>query len=347
MKKCTKKDGINVILADCEFMEVEDFQKGVGNALGEPVTTQSYINNRFGKNKRLSDIKRYFRYFSVPLNVFFHRKRYKRIIGWQQFYALVYCWFCSVFHVKKRNEVIAANFTYKEKTGLKGKIYFRFMKRCIMGGYLDYLHVPSEGYKQKLLSIFPISPDRVVVLPFGVPDDFEEWKDSSVEYKNYVLSIGRSNRDFAWLVDEWKRIKKYQLLIISDVFSAPVDLPENVHVIRTYDQYPFIMNSKFVIIPLKDGNLCSGDTVLLRAMSFKKMVIVSKPSTLAEMYIQDGQNGVCVSKETGGLSGFINTLQDEEILRIGENARESYLKNYSRYAMGYRLGCGILQKSSE
>lgn len=327
----------NIILADCEPDEIIDFKDGMGVATGKDFKIISSLCNKPGKSKKLFDLKRYFKYFSVPFGVFIKRKKYDVIIGWQQFYALIYSWFCSIFHVKKSNFVCAVNYTYKEKEGFIGKIYFKLMKKCVEGKYLDCIHVPSENYKQRLLEIFDIPEKKIIVTGFGTPDRYEEFKNSSVSEENYILSIGRSNRDYDWIISEWTNISKYSLLIISDVYKND-NLPANVKIIKSYDQYPYIMNSKFVIVPLKDCNLCSGDTVLLNSMAFKKLVIVSYPSTLAEMYIQDGINGKAISKDSGCLSDYINSLTDEDIARIGEQARKSFLNNFSRYAMGKNLG---------
>lgn len=327
----------NIILADCEPEEIIDFKSGLADAVGKEFKIISSLCNKPGKSKKLFDLKRYFKYFSVPFGVFIKRKKIDVIIGWQQFYALIYCWFCNIFHVKKRNFVCAVNYTYKEKSGFKGKIYFNFMKRCVEGKYLDCLHVPSQAYKQRLLEIFNVPSEKIIVLNFGTPDRYEEFKNSSVDEKNYVLSIGRSNRDYDWIIDEWKGVSRYNLLIISDVYKND-NVPQNVKIIKSYDQYPYIANSRFVIIPLKDCNLCSGDTVLLNSMAFKKLVIVSRPSTLSEMYIEDGVNGKAVLKDKGCLAKYINSLTDEVITKIGENARESFLNKFSRYAMGRNLG---------
>lgn len=56
------------------------------------------------------------------------------------------------------------------------------------------------------------------------------------------------------------------------------------------------------------------------------------------MYIQDGINGKAISKDSGCLAEYINSLTDEVITKIGEQARESFLNNFSRYAMGKNLG---------
>ncbi len=75
-------------------------------------------------------------------------------------------------------------------------------------------------------------------------------------------------------------------------------------------------------------------------MSYYKPIIVTKPSTLFEMYIKDGINGFAMKKdEKDFVEKLINILQDENKQKeIGINARKDFEENYSRYNMGKRIG---------
>ena len=126
----------------------------------------------------------------------------------------------------------------------------------------------------------------------------------------------------------------------------PKILPDNVLLIDdiTGDgQYPFIINSKAVILPIDDGRICSGDTVLLTSMSFKKIIIVTKPSTLSEMYIKDGENGLLITKDKSSVHKVISDIfYTDKYNYIGENARNSFLTNFSREKMGRVIGQAII-----
>lgn len=108
-------------------------------------------------------------------------------------------------------------------------------------------------------------------------------------------------------------------------------------------QYPYIMGCKALIIPIDIENICSGDTVLLTAISFKKIVIVTEKSTLAEMYVNNGKDGFVVSKNKGELTKLINLINHNN-LKVGNKAREKYLNNYSRKIMGYKIGKSIMEE---
>lgn len=331
----------NVVLADCIPEEIEDFRKGLEESTRLKWKVISKVSN-WGRTSKWKEIRRYFTYFWVSFTIFIHRKEYDNIVGWQQFYSLIFCFFCRLFHVKKNFKVYAINYTYKKKEGLIGKIYYHFIKYIITSQYLDIVMVPSKDYAEICSKQFGIDKEKIAILCFGVCDVFSNYNNMVVE--EIALSIGRSNRDYDWLIKEWKEID-YPLIIISDTYKAPKELPKNIRIIDNIsgdEQYPYIMKSRIIILPIDDPTICSGDTVLLTSMSFKKCVIVTTPSTLAEMYVKDGKNGFVVKKVNGELKKCI----DKAIRTngIGEKARDSYLNNYSIWKMGTTAGDIIVSK---
>jgi glycosyltransferase involved in cell wall biosynthesis len=224
---------------------------------------------------------------------------------------------------------------------------------CVHNDYLDYIHVPSRNYAKICEHSFNIPENKIIVAPFGLPDTYNKWKNSSVEYENYSFAIGRSNRDFDWLVNVWGGIKNELLVIASDTYKPTVALPHNV--IHRTDisgdlQFPYIANCKAVIIPIDNGAICSGDTVLLKAMSFYKTVIATSPSTLGEMYIEDEVNGILVEKDATNINKTRNKIMsylgdDDKLSSIGNEARKSYELYYSRKSMGENIGNEILEKN--
>jgi hypothetical protein len=119
-------DKRNVILADCKPDEVKTLQDGLNDSKAWNFITESYISN--GSHTGGGNVIRYLRYFTFPWKVFLHRKKYDCILGWQQFYAINFAFYCRLFHVRKTNKVVALNFTYKRKGGFLGKIYDRYMR---------------------------------------------------------------------------------------------------------------------------------------------------------------------------------------------------------------------------
>lgn len=328
----------NIILADCPKDEIIDFVEGLTESTDKQWDIKSSICN-WGRASKSANLKRYIIYFTAPLKAFIKRRDYSTIVGWQQFYALIFCFYCRIFKVKKTSEVVAVNFTYKAKSGFLGRIYERFMRYIVNSKYLDYIHVPSYNYAERCKRELGIASEKIFVFPFGINDQYENFKQLKGLNEDFALAIGRSNRDYDWLIEEWRSVD-YPLYIICDTYKKPANLPDNITVfsnINGNEQYKYIKSCKYLIIPIKDENICSGDTVLLNAMSNKKTVIVNGPSTLTEMYIKDGENGIIVSKKKGDLANKINYMLENNI-DIGENARQSYLGGYSRKSMGINLG---------
>lgn len=338
MKKMKK----NILLADCDSEEVNTLLEGLEEKL-DSFEVKSHIANwkRTGKK---SELKRYIKYFKVGFHYFIHRRQYGIMIGWQQFYVLIISFFCELFHVKKKNTLIALNFTYKEKEGCLSKVYRWFIKKCISPKYMDYLHVLSENYADIISNEFQFPREKILVTGFGVPDMYAEFSKYSVpeeyEEKEFALSIGRSNRDFDFLVRAWEKID-YPLVIISDTYFKKTN-NKNIKIfndIAGEDSYPWIASCNLMVIPIQEGKICSGDTVLLNAMSCKKKILVTVPSTLAEMYIIDGENAVLSEKEEKLFQKKVNDILFENKYEgIGEQARNHFMEKYSRKSMGQKLG---------
>lgn len=331
----------NIILADCDELELSEFRDSLIYD-GKVFVVESTISN-WERTGNLSELKRYLTYFRVALSTFLKRGNYQVIVGWQQFYALIFCFYCSLFHVKKKNIVIAFNFTYKEKKGKFRKVYKWFMKMCVNPKYLDGLHVPSANYADCFSKEFGFPRDRILVAPFGINDCYSEFKQLKrpKEYKNreYAFAIGRSNRDFDFLIRAWNEME-FPLIIASDTYKK--DKCENRfieihHDITEEESHRWIEHCKCVIIPIENPEICSGDTVLLTSMACGKIVVVTSPSTLGEMYVKDGVNGYLLPKnEEIFLNGMKKIIsEDSEVVK--ENARNCYLNSYSRKSLGNNL----------
>ena len=331
----------NIVLADCENEEVLPLAQALSYE-SCPFHIKVHIAN-WKRTGKLSELKRYAKYFAVAFRYFLGRKKYKAIVGWQQFYALIFCFYCELFSVRKTNIVAALNFTYKEKQGKLGKLYKWFMEKCVSSKYLDYIHVPSSDYADIFHHEFGFPRDRIMVTPFGVNDEYERLCDleppEGFRKDGYALAIGRSNRDYDFLISAWEEID-FPLVIISDTYKR--DITANSITLLTdvagEASYPWIVNCGVMVIPIDDGTICSGDTVLLTAMSLKRKIIVTAPSTLAEMYIVDGENAVLSQKNKAALKTAVtDVLYASEYGKLGDCARECFLKEYTRSSMGYKL----------
>lgn len=331
----------NVVLSDSRKDELAGFMHELNNHSSVRFVIKEHVADLTLKGKT-KELKRYLMYFFVPLKYFIRRKKYGIIVGWQQFYALIFCFYCSLFHTKKTNTVIAWNFTYKERATHFKKIYRLFMERCVCTGYLDYIHVPSSAYADKFSREFKFPRERIIVAPFGIIDCYNKYfqlkRPEEMRNKRYFLSIGRSNRDYDFLVHAWNDVDSY-LVIASDKYNGENRNSKVIvkHNITADTQYEWINNAEGLIIPIDDPNICSGDTVLLTAMSLKKTVIITKPSALADMYIQDGLNGLLIEKSESDLKIAVKKVLNGGTNEIATNARHDFLNYFTRDKMGIVL----------
>ena len=340
----------DILLADCEPEELEELICGLNKALG--INLELHTKKCNGSHTRLYNIYRYLVYILFPFKFFLRRKQYRYIICWQQFYALFFSFFCRLFRTRKCNFVVVCNFTYKEKSICR-KSYKRFFSRCATCQYIDVIHVLSDSYAAKCAKELDTEISKFHVVPFGYPDVYHNRVQSDCEYNDYALAIGRSNRDYDFLVEAWKLMPKNRtLLIIGDTYKPKGSLPENIihrTDISSSEQLTYVSHCNAMIIPIADGSICSGDTVLVEAMACEKAVFLTEPSTLSEMYIDNGINGIVIKKDP---KLFAETVEGvisvpSRIKDLGKNARLKYEKNYSRQIMGLKLGEAIKLQLSQ
>ena len=336
----------NIAMFDSNKEEAEDFIKGLEKSTG--LTWQALIcTANEGRKSKIGNLVRYLKYFTFPFTVFLHRKEYDNVIGWQAFYGLLYAFYCKLFNVKKVNTILIKNFTYKPKKGIIGRIYFRFMKYIVKSPYIDVFVCTSQTFCDYCAEAFEEPAERFVFLPFGV-NDFTKRVDMSVPPTNdYILSLGRSNRDWDFLIDSMAGTN-YPLRIVCDELHRD-NLPGNIHVYNDVwgdDSFEFIKNCRFMIIPIQDGKIGSGETVLLQTMSFSKPIIITKPSCLADDYVTDGETGLVVAKDKNELLAAVECLWNNQILydKISNNCRRLYETKHSLLSYGQYVGRTLIEK---
>ena len=336
----------NIAMFDSNKEEAEDFIRGLEKSTSMPWISLVYTANQGRKNK-IGNAIRYFKYFAFPFAVFLHRKEFNNIIGWQAFYGLLFAFYCRLFHVKKTFSLLIKNFTYKPKKGIIGKIYFRFMNYIVKSNYIDVFVCTSQTFCDYCAKAFNEPVERFVFLPFGV-NDFTKRVDMTTPSKNdYILSLGRSNRDWDFLINSLAETR-YQVKIVCDELHRD-NLPKNIQIYNNVwgdDSFEFIKNCKFMVIPIMDGKIGSGETVLLQTMSFSKPIIITKPSCLADDYVTDGVTGLVVSKNKEELLEAVEHLWNDDVLynQISKNCRSLYEEKHSLMSYGINVGNTLIDR---
>lgn len=324
----------NVILADNSLEEMEDYRRGLADA---SAMAWEVLVCRANQGRRgIWDLLRYFRYFFFPFRVFLHRRQYENIVAWQAFYGMVFAFWCRVFRVKKRNFLMVKHFTYREKKGVMGRIYFPFLRFIVESGYVDVFTFCSENHLEYCREKFRIPREKLRFEPFGVAD-----MGISEVSEDYVLSLGRSNRDWEFLIRELGD-RDFSVKIVCDTLKCG-KLPPNIRVYNKIwgeDALAFLRRCRLVVLPILDEKVAAGDTVLLQAMAMGKPVVAVKESGAWKEYIENGVNGFVVPKNGEILRETVGKLwEDRELYgEICQNSREVFVRNYSLYGYGCRMG---------
>lgn len=324
----------NVILADNTEEEMEDYRRGLAAESG---MDWEVLVCRANQGRRgIRNFLRYVCYFSFPFYIFLRRKRYENIVAWQEFYGLVFAFWCRVFRVEKGNFVVVKHFTYREKKGIIGRIYFQFLRFIVESGYVDVFTFCSGNHLEYCGKKFGIPREKLRFEPFGVEDP-----GISGSAGEYVLSLGRSNRDWAFLIRELGN-RDYSVKIVCDTLKWE-KLPPNIRIynhIWGEEALEFLRRCRVVVLPILDEKVAAGETVLLQAMSLGKPVVAVKESGKWAEYIDDGVNGFVVPKNGETLRKTVKALwEDGELYRkISQNARADFEKYYSLYGYGCRVG---------
>jgi glycosyltransferase involved in cell wall biosynthesis len=150
---------------------------------------------------------------------------------------------------------------------------------------------------------------------------------------SYVLSAGRTGRDFSTLVKAAGRLTNIKFVIISDQQSAAgLVLPSNIELLINIPREEYLKLLKecsFVVVPLKRLVKSTGQVVILEAMAYGKPVIATDAVGTKD-YIQSGFNGILVPPHDPlGLAKAIRELEDDVSLqeKLSQNAMNFIKEN--------------------
>lgn len=329
----------NIVLFDNSWEEGVDFIEGLETATGLPWEAKVCTANG-GRKSQFHNFLRYVKYFAFPFQVFLSRRRYDCIIGWQAFYGLIFAFYCRLFRVRKINFLVVKNLTYKPKKGWIGKLYFRFMRYIIKSEYVDIFLCSTRSHCDFCAHIFGEPRERFVFAPFGVMDVSK--RISPVEEKeDYILSLGRSNRDWDFLIETLGNTE-FPVRIVCDELHRE-KLPPNIRVYNDVWQersWEMIRDCACMVIPIQDGSVASGETVLIQAMCFGKPVIAARPGGQWTEYITNGKNGFVVEKDGEALLAALREVltEEEKYRAISQNCRREYENRFSLLRYGQRVG---------
>ena len=187
---------------------------------------------------------------------------------------------------------------------------------------------------------------KAVFIPIGMPHDARIYL-RGVE-KDYIFSGGMSSRDYPTFVSAAEKINaRFVIIVGKDAITRKTGLenlivPPNIEIYYglPYDQFlRMLVESKLVVIPLKDVHYACGQTVLLQAFAAGKAVIVTKSAGIWD-YVEDKKTALFVNPENSEqLMTAIKSLLNNEELRkyLGQNAQRVAETKFTAKEMGKKM----------
>ena len=185
--------------------------------------------------------------------------------------------------------------------------------------------------------------DKMFYVPFGIDTNFWSSKNQfNFNEREYILFIGNDlNRDFDFLLDLVKELKKEKFVIISSQIDESIKSYNNVKYINGKWSENFLSDeeiknlytkAKLTIIPLKDTLQPSGQSVALQAMSCLSPVLITKTDGFWDIdKFEDGKNIYFMNKND--IDEWVKKInfifQDSNLKDITNNAQLVVKQNFS------------------
>ena len=318
-----------LLLTDFAVKPDWEFLTGFRKVCTESPEVHSCTSNYLRKGL-FDRFRRYLLYFTFPLSQLKYNGRYESIIGYQQFYALNLAFFMRLFGVKKRSRLYVVAFIYKDKKGLIGKLYRKYIKRIISSGYIDRFFVFSTSEPAYYASLFDCPKDLFIPCRLGI----DTLNDITGCKGDYFFATGRSNRDYDFLMSEFVGSKR-KLLIATDEPLRPAS--DNISVLSDCSGMEMVrtMAGAFcVLIPLKNPDISAGQLVALQALQLGKPVIATRCPGLSD-YLEDGITALLMDNTHESLADCIERLSDPLVYeQLSQKAKESFHNYFSLEGQG-------------
>jgi len=279
--------------------------------------------------RHLRSLLYYSRYVLLGIKTFFRAPTYDIVVSWEAKCGLPFAFLQSVLHRSRPPHVILG-FIGKNAVR-KARGLCRFALRSV-SKLVVYASAEVEEYEE----LFSMPSDRIAFIPLA---DFYSMdtlrREPTLPCQDYVFSVGSSNRDYGCLAEAVKGLDARMVVVGKKSDFHGVAFPDNVEV--KYDVYgpamdKFLRESRLVVIPLKDPRYSAGQTVLLKAMTFGKAVVVTETLGTAD-YVEDGKTAVLVEPGSAvALRAAIERLLDnpQEAESLGKRAQSEAARVYGR-----------------
>jgi glycosyltransferase involved in cell wall biosynthesis len=230
-------------------------------------------------------------------------------------------------------------FIYKEKSGLVGRVYKCFMHYIIESRYIDKIIVFSSNEVDYYSILFPLAKSKFTYIPLGIEKIKDIGEEKRREEKTFILSTGKSNRDYDFLFEALTDTQYHVKIIANTVKRSSFANIEIYNNVFDLDMLQYMNNCFCIVITLKNVNISSGQLVILQAMQLGKPIIVTESKGVSD-YIIHGYNGLIIKKEKQYLLNALQQLYSDRELyeQLSCNAKIEYEKKYTLFQFGLNIG---------
>lgn len=223
-------------------------------------------------------------------------------------------------HRARRHLAFSFNFTDLPK----GSAH-RLMARGFR--YVDRFVVFSTMERKLYSEYFDLPPERFDMLRWGVQAPAVPVDAAPIEAGDYICAVGSQARDYGMLFDAMRRLPAIKLVLVATPQSiAGLSTPDNVRVytnIPIADAMNILAFSRFMVLPLRDGEVPCGHVTLVSAMYLGRAILCTDSSGVRD-YLQSGVNGHAVpASDPDGAAAMIELMYDDPVStgRLGEAGR--------------------------
>jgi glycosyltransferase involved in cell wall biosynthesis len=239
--------------------------------------------------------------------------------------------------LNRKTKIVLLGFIYTPRSNsLLSYLRRQYFRRVFSFADVAICHSSLEA--KNYANIFINCKARFEYIPYGMHVAGRESVGSSPIKPPYILSAGRSGRDYKSLV-EAVRGQDLQLHIVCDSTQAllGLDLPDNVTVLRNCyggDYIREIAGSSLIVIPLAVGDISAGQMVMLQAMAFSKPIVMTDTPSIRE-YVQHQVNALLVNPADPQAlrQSIAEVIANPELAeQLGSNGFNTFEENFSMRA---------------
>lgn len=273
--------------------------------------------------------------FWVVLRYFFSSRRFRHVYCWQQNFGIIIALLVRLFSLNFVGDIYVLTFIATEK---RRKGVVRWIINYAMGcqkvkRVICFNSVEADLYEK----IFPALKGKIFATLLA--EEFPNADSYEISDRGYFLSAGRSNRDYAFLIDWFAARPEYNLYIISDGVDSSNER-DNIKIFNNTfheDYFRLMAHSHAVIVAFQDETISSGQMVFLHAMQLGKPVIATRSACL-KGYLDDDVTGLEIGKNADELQKAMQSLEDAALYeRISVSQKLAHSRNFGFAGMARRV----------